>query len=1672
MSSQDSAAQACLHSSVSSPPSPEHEPLARLLRWAAARGAVAPKLALDPADPRRFLAAAPISPLEPIIILPQQLLMHAGTALSDPVYGPAFRALRAEMAPTARAAAAPQSTSTGGVGAGAAPSPGGAVVSGSVPHSYWDAGGLSDRELLCMALIVERARGPQSAWAPYIDILPPTYDDPAWWAAPSLELLRGTRLARAVAAYTPGLSRLAAAMRRLAEIHAGLRREAEGEGEAEGVAKEAGGEGGDRSPVPDPLLSGWPCSLEAARWARSAVWSRSFTVRGLVRGGGGSGGGWGDDVPGPGTELTAAEAEAGEGAGEGAAGMGRRREPERRLEVCQVPVLDMIDHSEGCSAVWHTGPEGRDEFVWMRREAVQQGSVLCNHYGSKDNQELLLAYGFAIWPNTREYVTMSIASGRGRAGARGGGLGGGGPGGGGGCAADLSGEAMQLEGAGAVEAVEGVEDGEGLQSAAEAVQRLLVAAAAGLPGELRLTLEEPLPEQLMQATRVALSSGPRLYFAASDALTLNTPAVAVAVAPSADPTTLGPPASARSNALMELLQPYDTVSELRVLGTLVRELEGRLAAMVSSDQEVYDILGLEPQQQQQQRSPGPEPGTSDRCGPPAPSGSPQPQPLPRPQLLLPTDWMTAGREGGSDSGSGGGSGGASPGPGVASASAGGSALAADGHGHGHGRDAPPPPSAPPSAPPSMSPSPSPAVAALSRWGATQAAAAQQLGVGLHSRLALAVVNGQRAVLTAALRAARERMGALIQHLPSGGSSSGSGSGWGDEAPLELLMLPRGVRTERARGEPAAAGSGARAGGRANASGRPLEASGCSGGASGCGSAPPPPPPPPPPAPLPITAAVRTRRSVEAGEALMRLPLHHCLLATTADQLTARLVLLGAGEALRTPLQMRPSGCGSGSDSAPTPVQAQTQQQMRGEEVSVRAGKAAAPPSPAPHGPGPLLRQLLRHVAPQPAVRLMMPTPVEVDVDGDGDGDGDGGATGRPQGGAGAASRDGGWWGGRCLALLEGTPAGSEYEAAAVELQDDFNAFRRRLPSLAASLSTSNPTPTSAPTSMSSGPMHPSGTSPASSSPLVEVGAESEVSPAVSVGSFLSAPPRAAFWLYCWAREVVERCSVELELEGEMGEGEMGEEGKGAAGGEKEGGRRQRQRQRIRLVAPLLWALPQELVASALRLEWLSSSPGSTRPWSPSEPTPGAGAGVLVVNAACPLPSGLLLHPACLLPGSREADAVMARYGPEPLAPATRLLQVQAPVQVQVPVANPQGDVWADVAAAAAAAAADGEGGPTSPGGTGGCVPLCCPAHGLELLPADDDPGRELKLALAGRLGLGSQHYLGPAGRGARLATAALLLMLLPAEQGQERERRRERGHSMGSRKGKAAATTAAGGEAWAELQRLAEAVAVVPGRLGGPDADADADVDADPAGTSAGAGSPDAASVGAVGGPRAPGSAQLEAEAEGAALLATARRAVSLLGDLPTGSATAKAARKLLRRELTEATKRLAAREGQEEEEEMEEMEVDMEAQPELGADAEAEGGRPRGVGPGGWALALAGSRRYVASYRQVLDHWRDPLSSSVQEAAAAGAEGGAVARQDGAPNRRGKRCKASSPSSRKGGAAPGEGEAGEGVGLGDEVGVGEGGPGGVGCADGRGGGGGGGGGVKGGKAGKRSRKA
>jgi hypothetical protein len=63
---------------------------------------------------------------------------------------------------------------------------------------------------------------------------------------------------------------------------------------------------------------GWALTEGAARWARSAVWSRSFTVRRMA---------------------------------DGSTGV-----------VAMVPILDMIDHSPSMEVVWHTGPQGDQDF--------------------------------------------------------------------------------------------------------------------------------------------------------------------------------------------------------------------------------------------------------------------------------------------------------------------------------------------------------------------------------------------------------------------------------------------------------------------------------------------------------------------------------------------------------------------------------------------------------------------------------------------------------------------------------------------------------------------------------------------------------------------------------------------------------------------------------------------------------------------------------------------------------------------------------------------------------------------------------------------------------------------------------------------------------------------------------------------------------------------------------------------------------------------------------------------------------------------------------------------------------------------------------------------------------------------------------------------------------------
>jgi len=121
-------------------------------------------LASRAARPHRSSAAQharPLSPPEPparprarrprraagcVLRVPQRLLLHESVALADVRFGGAFRALRAEAGP-----------------------------------------GLDARAALCLLLLLERARGPASAWAPYVDVLPAPMARSAAFSALSAE---------------------------------------------------------------------------------------------------------------------------------------------------------------------------------------------------------------------------------------------------------------------------------------------------------------------------------------------------------------------------------------------------------------------------------------------------------------------------------------------------------------------------------------------------------------------------------------------------------------------------------------------------------------------------------------------------------------------------------------------------------------------------------------------------------------------------------------------------------------------------------------------------------------------------------------------------------------------------------------------------------------------------------------------------------------------------------------------------------------------------------------------------------------------------------------------------------------------------------------------------------------------------------------------------------------------------------------------------------------------------------------------------------------------------------------------------------------------------------------------------------------------------------------------
>ena len=269
-------------------------------------------------------AGGPLPAGTPFLSVPRPAMVTRDTLPSDPQYGPAWRTVSTSLA------------------------------AGDDPD-----GPLDGRDAVCVALLVERARGAASIRAPYIGALPAAYDDPTWWSEADVALLAGSRLGASAAAARAAVGRLARVAARVAA-----------------AATEAG--------VPDggPLATfngGWCVSEEGARWARSTVWSRAF------------------NLPTRADEDTPAHAAA---------------------AAALVPVADMMDHSPVAGMAWSVeggGGGGGDDTTRLTYRTLTPvapaAPLLSNYSHRKSDEELIAGYGFALESNPSNFFHFSIALG-------------------------------------------------------------------------------------------------------------------------------------------------------------------------------------------------------------------------------------------------------------------------------------------------------------------------------------------------------------------------------------------------------------------------------------------------------------------------------------------------------------------------------------------------------------------------------------------------------------------------------------------------------------------------------------------------------------------------------------------------------------------------------------------------------------------------------------------------------------------------------------------------------------------------------------------------------------------------------------------------------------------------------------------------------------------------------------------------------------------------------------------------------------------------------------------------------------------------------------------------------------------------------------------------------------
>jgi [ribulose-bisphosphate carboxylase]-lysine N-methyltransferase len=208
----------------------------------------------------------------------------------------------------------------------------------------------------------ERARGADSAWAPYLAALPPAPPTPLCWSDAELAALKGTTLADAVAAQR---RTVAHAWQRLAPLaHAAAR--------AAGVAS--------------------PALREAdLAWATGVFWSRALAFPDMAA-------------------LAAASADAGA--------------PPTPLAEGIVPGLDFCNHARGAPARWtllgaraatraaQQPPRGVPTTLALqesgRAPPLRRGrEVRISYGGGRANEELLFCYGFAEAGNEADALMLS-----------------------------------------------------------------------------------------------------------------------------------------------------------------------------------------------------------------------------------------------------------------------------------------------------------------------------------------------------------------------------------------------------------------------------------------------------------------------------------------------------------------------------------------------------------------------------------------------------------------------------------------------------------------------------------------------------------------------------------------------------------------------------------------------------------------------------------------------------------------------------------------------------------------------------------------------------------------------------------------------------------------------------------------------------------------------------------------------------------------------------------------------------------------------------------------------------------------------------------------------------------------------------------------------------------------